>query len=90
MLRNVKQFMNSNSIVHAIVLLYILHYLKTGVNITHNVNPDNLSRSSLKRFAWLSIAAALVAIGLKMTAYLLTDSVGLLSDAMAAQHVHLG
>jgi cation diffusion facilitator family transporter len=46
------------------------------------VNPDNLSRSSLKRFAWLSIAAALVAIGLKMTAYLLTDSVGLLSDAM--------
>ncbi len=37
---------------------------------------------SLARFAWLSIAAALITISLKTTAYLLTDSVGLLSDAM--------
>ncbi len=36
---------------------------------------------NLTRFAWLSIAAALVTIALKFTAYLLTDSVGLLSDA---------
>jgi cation diffusion facilitator family transporter len=36
---------------------------------------------SLARFAWLSIAAALVTIGLKSAAYLLTGSVGLLSDA---------
>jgi cation diffusion facilitator family transporter len=36
---------------------------------------------SLTRFAWLSIAAALVTIALKFAAYLLTDSVGLLSDA---------
>jgi cation diffusion facilitator family transporter len=35
----------------------------------------------LTRFAWLSIAAALLTIGLKSTAYLLTGSVGLLSDA---------
>lgn len=35
----------------------------------------------LTRFAWLSIAAALVTIALKSTAYLLTGSVGLLSDA---------
>jgi cation diffusion facilitator family transporter len=35
----------------------------------------------LTRFAWLSIAAALVTIGLKSGAYLLTGSVGLLSDA---------
>jgi cation diffusion facilitator family transporter len=34
------------------------------------------------RFAWLSIVAALVTIGLKGTAYLLTGSVGLLSDAL--------
>ncbi len=41
-----------------------------------------MDRSSLTRFAWLSIAAALVTIVLKTTAYLLTDSVGLLSDAV--------
>ncbi|MFK5634577.1 MULTISPECIES: cation diffusion facilitator family transporter [unclassified Ornithinimicrobium] len=35
----------------------------------------------LTRFAWLSIAAALVTIGLKGSAWLLTGSVGLLSDA---------
>ncbi|RLC98129.1 MAG: cation-efflux pump [Chloroflexi bacterium] len=35
----------------------------------------------LTRYAWLSIAAALVTIGLKTAAYLYTDSVGLLSDA---------
>jgi len=38
-------------------------------------------RPDLTRFAWLSIAAALATIGLKTTAYLLTGSVGLLSDA---------
>ncbi|MDQ4045439.1 MAG: cation diffusion facilitator family transporter, partial [Chloroflexota bacterium] len=41
--------------------------------------PDN---RSLVRFAWLTIAAAVVTIGLKAGAYLLTDSVGLLSDAL--------
>ncbi|MFT3829634.1 MAG: cation diffusion facilitator family transporter [Opitutaceae bacterium] len=41
-----------------------------------------MERNSLTRFAWLSIAAALVTIGLKTTAYFLTDSVGLLSDAV--------
>lgn len=41
-----------------------------------------MKRSSLTRFAWLSIAAALVTIGLKAAAYLLTGSVGLLSDAL--------
>ncbi|HVP14985.1 MAG TPA: cation diffusion facilitator family transporter [Terriglobales bacterium] len=39
-------------------------------------------RSSLTRFAWLSIAAALATIGLKTAAYLMTGSVGLLSDAL--------
>ncbi len=39
------------------------------------------TRTSLTRFAWLSIAAALMTIGLKAGAYLLTGSVGLLSDA---------
>jgi cation diffusion facilitator family transporter len=41
-----------------------------------------VNRSSLTRFAWLSIAAALVTIGLKTAAYLMTGSVGLLSDAV--------
>ena len=35
----------------------------------------------LTKYAWLSIAAAIVTIGLKSGAYLLTGSVGLLSDA---------
>lgn len=38
-------------------------------------------RGSLTRFAWLAIAAAVVTITLKVTAYWITDSVGLLSDA---------
>jgi cation diffusion facilitator family transporter len=37
---------------------------------------------NLTRFAWLSIGAAVATIGLKMAAYLVTDSVGLLSDAL--------
>jgi cation diffusion facilitator family transporter len=37
---------------------------------------------ALTRYAWLSIAAALITIVLKTIAYLLTNSVGLLSDAM--------
>jgi len=37
---------------------------------------------SLTRYAWLSIAAAVLTIGLKAAAYLLTGSVGLLSDGM--------
>lgn len=36
----------------------------------------------LTRYAWLSIAAAIVTITLKASAYLLTGSVGLLSDAL--------
>ena len=36
----------------------------------------------LTRYAWLSIGAALVTIAMKATAYLLTGSVGLLSDAL--------
>jgi cation diffusion facilitator family transporter len=41
-----------------------------------------VNRSFLTRYAWLSIAAALATIGLKSGAYLLTGSVGLLSDAL--------
>ncbi len=40
------------------------------------------NRAALTRFAWLSIGAALVTIALKTGAYLLTGSVGLLSDAL--------
>lgn len=41
-----------------------------------------MNRSSLTRFAWLSIAAAVLTIGLKAAAYILTGSIGLLSDAL--------
>ena len=35
----------------------------------------------LSRFAWLSVAAAIVTIVMKFSGYLVTGSVGLLSDA---------
>jgi cation diffusion facilitator family transporter len=42
---------------------------------------DSLPQPALRRYAVLSIAAAIATIGLKGTAYLITGSVGLLSDA---------
>jgi cation diffusion facilitator family transporter len=47
-----------------------------------NLRPNNMERASLTRFAWLSIAAALATIVLKASAYYITGSVGLLSDAL--------
>jgi cation diffusion facilitator family transporter len=41
-----------------------------------------VTRPDLRRFAWLSIAAAVATIALKMAAWALTGSVGLLSDAL--------
>lgn len=46
------------------------------------MTPKIFDRSFLTRFAWLSIAAAVLTIALKTGAYLLTGSVGLLSDAL--------
>jgi cation diffusion facilitator family transporter len=40
------------------------------------------NRASLTRYAWLSIGASLATITLKSIAYILTSSVGLLSDAI--------
>jgi cation diffusion facilitator family transporter len=41
-----------------------------------------MERSALTRYAWLSMAAAVVTIVLKGSAYMFTGSVGLLSDAL--------
>ena len=41
-----------------------------------------MADDNLTRFAWLSIGAAIATIALKTAAYLITDSVGLLSDAL--------
>ena len=41
-----------------------------------------MKKESLKKFAYLSIAAAIATIGLKFFAYTLTGSMGLLSDAL--------
>ncbi|MBI4634211.1 MAG: cation transporter [Deltaproteobacteria bacterium] len=46
------------------------------------MNENIRERSFLGRFAWLSIAAAILTIGLKTVAYALTGSVGLLSDVL--------
>lgn len=48
----------------------------------HLMKTQTANRSFLTRFAWLSIAAAVLTIVLKTAAYFLTGSVGLLSDAM--------
>lgn len=40
------------------------------------------TRTSLRRYAWLSILAAVLTIGIKALGYWLTRSVGLLSDAL--------
>ena len=39
-------------------------------------------KDSPSKIMWLSIGASILTIGLKGTAYFLTDSVGLLSDAL--------
>ncbi len=44
--------------------------------------PVGPRRASLIRYAWISIAASLLTIALKASAYLLTHSVGFLSDAV--------
>ena len=46
------------------------------------IQRQNVNRKSLTCYAWLSIAAALVTIALKAVAYIVTGSVGLLSDAV--------
>jgi cation diffusion facilitator family transporter len=46
------------------------------------MNADTAPRTSLTRYAWLSIAAAVITILLKISAYFVTGSVGLLSDAL--------
>src|SRR5256885_14656635 len=43
---------------------------------------ETMKPTSLARFAWLSIATALATIALKAVAYVMTGSVGLLSDAL--------
>ena len=48
----------------------------------HSIVPRPVDRTALRRFAWLSLAAALATIALKSSAYVLTGSVGLLSDAL--------
>jgi cation diffusion facilitator family transporter len=52
------------------------------------MNPD-ADRPQLDRLLWLSIAAALVTMGLKLAAWQATDSVSLLSDALESV-VNLG
>ena len=54
------------------------------MSISHDQTGENSIEHPipLTRYAWLSIAAALVTIVMKSTAYFLTGSVGLLSDAL--------
>ncbi len=57
-------------------------HLATPSPSTEPVDGAGQVTASLTRFAWLSIAAAIVTIALKVGAWLVTGSVGLLSDAL--------
>lgn len=56
--------------------------IKFKEDIMENQTQKRKDRSSLTKFAWLSVAAAVTTIIMKSVAYLLTGSVGLLSDAV--------
>jgi len=47
-----------------------------------NVNQNSDLRVNLQKFAWLSIVVSVVVFGMKMAAWSVTGSVGLLSDAL--------
>ena len=61
-----------------------MHAIKQGLEIRIGSFPlkIDMPTASLKRYAWLSIAAALATILLKGWAWWLTGSVGMLSDAL--------
>ena len=52
---------------------------RVGVSSGSPVTPEG--RASLSKYAWMAIGAALLTIAIKTLAYVVTDSVGLLSDA---------
>ncbi len=54
----------------------------SGAGPAPESTPASTAHVSLSRFAVLSIAAALVTMGIKTVAFLITGSVGLLSDAL--------
>lgn len=56
-------------------------WLNAGMAHSEPAGGTALVRPDLRKYAWLSIAAAIVTIGLKTTAWWITGSVGLLSDA---------
>jgi cation diffusion facilitator family transporter len=57
-------------------------YPSISISPLYGYNLTEMNRSSLTRYAWLSIGTAIAAIILKAGAYVLTGSVGLLSDAI--------
>jgi len=56
--------------------------LYSAVNTSLLFGKIKLMRPSLIKYAWLSIGAAIITIGIKFAAYLATGSVGLFSDAL--------
>ena len=64
-------------------------YLRAMSSTLPPVPAASALRPDLRRYAWLSVAAALVTITVKTAAWMLTDSVGLLSDALES-FVNLG
>lgn len=66
--------MKERKIVTAMTSLNLLQF--------NPMNEHQVDRRFLTAFAWVSITAAILTIGLKTVAYFLTGSVGLLSDAL--------
>src|SRR6478735_3575511 len=53
-----------------------------GLSTSLATSTSGSTTTSLLKWGWLSIGAAVITIALKFGAYLITDSVGLLSDAV--------
>ena len=64
--------------IHHDLYYFVALILREGAAVTKGSATNG---ASARRYAWLSIAAAVITIGLKLGAYYLTGSVGLFSDA---------
>jgi cation diffusion facilitator family transporter len=64
--------------VHDVPCRFAVRVSLRGVAVTKRSATNG---ATARRYAWLSIAAAVITIGLKLGAYYLTGSVGLFSDA---------
>jgi cation diffusion facilitator family transporter len=77
-----REFTNFRTINQGCKILYHGYSSQRILFPILDINHYSMATLSLKKYVYLSIVAALLTISLKLAAYLLTNSVGLLSDAL--------